>query len=134
MVVLTILLMWAYPYSLMGAVSPQFIIEAPESLEPLATHLKDMNPKPLQGMMDLMGLEQPGAPIRVILAPDRSPSAQQVPPWVSGYALGHASTIVLLTDRVRNYPNNSLKEVFFHEVGHILTHRASGAQPLPRWF
>jgi hypothetical protein len=118
----------------MGAVSPQFIIEAPESLEPLAAHLKEINPQSLQRMMDLMGLEHPGPPIRVLLAPNGSPLAQKAPEWMSGYALSHASTIVLLTDRVLTYPNNSLNDVFLHEIGHILAHRAAGEHPLPRWF
>jgi hypothetical protein len=117
----------------MGAVSPQFIIEAPESLEPLAAHLKEINPQSLQRMMDFMGLEHPGPPIRVILAPNGSHLAQETPVW-SGYALSHASTIVLLTDRTLTYPNDSLNEVFLHEIAHILAHRAAGEQPLPRWF
>jgi hypothetical protein len=131
---LTIILMFSHPQLLMGAVSPQFIIEAPESLEPLAAHLKEINPQALQRMMDLMGLEHPGPPIRVILTPNGSPLAQETPGWISGYALSHASTIVLLTDRVMTYPNDSLNDVFLHEIGHILAHRAAGEQPLPRWF
>ena len=131
---LTIILMVSHPQLLMGAVSPQFIIEAPESLEPLAAHLKEINPQTLQRMMDLMGLEHPGPSIRVILAPNGSPLAQEAPEWMSGYALSQASTIVLLTDRVLTYPNDSLNDVFLHEIGHILAHRAAGEQPLPRWF
>ena len=131
---LTIILMIDHPQSLMAAVSPQFIIEAPKSLEPLADHLKEINPQTLQRMMDLMGLEHPGPSIRVILAPNGSPLAQEAPEWMSGYALSQASTIVLLTDRVLTYPNDSLNDVFLHEIGHILAHRAAGEQPLPRWF
>jgi len=85
-------------------------------------------------MMDFMGLEHPGPPIRVILAPNGSHLAQEAPEWMSGYALSHASTIVLLTDRTLTYPNNSLNDVFLHEIAHILAHRAAGEQPLPRWF
>ncbi|GJL59841.1 MAG: hypothetical protein NPIRA03_26980 [Nitrospirales bacterium] len=117
-----------------GAASPQFIIETPESLEPLAAHLKDSNPQALQRMLDFMGLEHPGLPIRVILAPKESSLAQEAPKWVSGYAVSQTSTIVLLTDRSLTYPNDSLNEVFLHEISHILAHRAAGGQPLPRWF
>ena len=131
---LTIILMISHPQLLMGAVSLQFIIEAPESLEPLAAHLKEINPQSLQRMMDFMGLEHPGPPIRVILAPNGTLLAQEAPEWIAGYALSHASTIVLLTDRGLTYPNNSLNEVFLHEIGQILAHRAAGEQPLPRWF
>jgi len=133
-ILVTIIMMMTHPKLLMGAGSPQFIIEAPESLEPLAAHLKEIHPKILQRMMDLMGLEQPGPPIRLILAPNESPLAQDAPAWMSGYALGHASTIVLFTDRTLTYPNDSLNDVFLHEIGHILAHRAAGEQPLPRWF
>ncbi len=131
---LTIIVMMAHPRLLMGAASPQFIMEAPESLEPLAAQLKEINPQSLQRMMDFMGLEHPGPPIRVILAPNGSPLAQEAPAWMSGYAVSGASTIVLLTDRSLTYPNNSLHDVFLHEIGHILAHRAAGEQPLPRWF
>ena len=131
---MTIILLIAHPQLLMGAATPQFIFEAPEALEPLVTHLKEINPASFQSTMDFMGLQHPGPPIRVILAPNDSPPAQHAPDWMSGYALSHVSTIVLLTDRVLTYPNNSLKDVFFHEVGHILAHRAAGALPLPRWF
>ena len=134
LVFLIIILMMAHPRPLMGAVSPQFNIEAPESLEPLAAHLKEISPQSLQRTMDFMGLKHPGSPIRVILAPNGSPLAQEAPEWMSGYAVSHASTIVLLTDRALNYPNDSLNDVFLHEIAHILAHRAAGEQPLPRWF
>jgi len=134
LILVTIIVMVAHSQRLMAAVSPQFIIEAHESLEPLAAHLKKVNPQALQRIMDLMGLEQPGPPIRVILAPDGSPLAQEAPTWMSGYALGHASTIVLFTDRTLTYPNHSLSDVFIHEIAHILAHRAAGGHPLPRWF
>jgi len=130
LILVTIIVMMAHSQQLMGAVSPQFIIEAPESLEPLAAHLKEVNPQALQRILDLMGLEEPGPPIRVILAPNESPLAQEAPTWMSGYALGHASTIVLFTDRSLTYPNDSLNDVFLHEITHILTHRAAGGQPV----
>lgn len=131
---LTIIVVLVHPQHLMGAASPQFIIEAPESLEPVAARLQDINPNALLRLMDFMGLEHPGPPIQVILAPNGSPLAQEAPAWMSGYAVGGASTIVLLTDRSLSYPNDSLHDVFLHEIGHILAHRAAGEQPLPRWF
>ena len=104
MVFITFILLIAQPPPLLGAVSLQFIIEAQESLEPLATHLKEINPQSLQRMMDFMGLEHPGPPIRVILAPNGSLLEQEAPEWMSGYALSHASTIVLLMPIVSQYP------------------------------
>ena len=123
-----------YPQPLMGNISPQFMFEVPEALGPSVARLKEITPQSIQRTMDFLGLNDPGPPIQVILAPNDSPPAQHAPEWMSGYAQGQTSTIVLLTDRVLTYPNNSLKDVFLHEVSHILTHRAAGGQPLPRWF
>lgn len=122
------------PPVLLGAVSPQFIFEAPEALEPLVVRLKETNPASLQHVVDIMGLQQSGPPIRVILAPNESPLAQEAPEWMSGYAIGQDSTMVLFSDRTSFYPNDSLHKVFLHEMAHILAHRAAGGQPLPRWF
>ncbi len=119
---------------LLASDSPQFIFEAPESLAPLASHLESTNPDSLQRIMGLVGLEHPGPAIRVILAPNDSQPARDAPAWMSGYALSQTSTIVLLTDRVLTYPNDSLNDVFLHEIGHILAHRAAGGNSLPRWF
>ncbi|MDA0738885.1 MAG: hypothetical protein O2999_10675 [Nitrospirae bacterium] len=110
------------------------MFESPESLKPLAQRLQQVDPNQYQTIMDLVGLEQPGSPIRVILAPNESDLAKRVPDWVVGYALGEASTVVLLTDRVANYPYDSLEGVLLHEIGHILTHRAAGGHDVPRWF
>ncbi len=131
---LIFMLLISQPSLLLATTSPQFIFEAPKSLEPLAAHLADTNPGSLQHIMDLVGLEHPGPTIRVILAPNDSPPAKDAPAWMSGYAQSQASTIVLLTDRVLTYPNDSLNDVFLHEIGHILTHRAAGGFSLPRWF
>jgi hypothetical protein len=128
------ILMIALPQPLLGAVSPQFIFEAPKPLEPLVNRLHAIHPSSLQRMIDFYGLEHFGSPIRVILAPNGSPAALETPQWMSGYALSDASIIVLLTDQVLTYPNDSLTDVFLHEIGHILAHRAAGKQPLPRWF
>ena len=131
---MTTLLMMTHPRPLLGSATPQFLIEAPAPLESVAAHLQEINPASLQRIIDLMGLKHPGPPIRVVLAPNDSPPAQGTPEWMSGYALSDTSTIVLLTDRAMTYPNDSLNDVFLHEIGHILAHRAAGGQPLPRWF
>ena len=130
----TFILLIAQSPQLFGAVSPQFLFEAPESLQPTSDRLQEINLASFQHIMDLMGLEHPGPPIRVILAPNDSPPAKDAPEWMAGYALSHTATIVLLTDRRLTYPNDSLNDVFLHEIGHVLAHRAAGGQPLPRWF
>ncbi len=131
---LTVILMIMNPHTLFGSITPEFIFEAPDALQPVAKRLQATNSLAFQRIMNLLGIEHPGPPIHVVLAPEDSPLAQEAPQWMSGYALGHASIIVLLTGRSLGYPNDSLKQVFLHEVGHILTHRAAGGQPLPRWF
>ena len=122
------------PQSLLAALPPRLHFESPEDLQPLVQRLQQVDSHQFLAIMDLVGLQKPGAPIRVILAPDESDLAQQVPEWIVGYAVGQASTIVLLTDRVANYPYDSLEGVLFHEIGHILTHRAAGGYDVPRWF
>ena len=122
------------PQWLWANAPPQLVFESTERLQPLVHRLKRVNPKQFLATMDLVGLQHPGPPIRVILAADESDLAQKVPPWIVGYAMGQASTIVLLPDRVGNYPYDSLEEVLLHELGHILTHRAADGRPVPRWF
>ncbi|HEY9419961.1 MAG TPA: hypothetical protein VIW92_00970 [Thermoanaerobaculia bacterium] len=113
---------------------PRLEIEAPASLEPTARRLREMNPGEIESAMRLVGLEEPGPPIRVILAPEGSEAAERVPPWVSGYAFGETGVIVLLPQRVPAYPDSSLEDLLRHEAAHVLVARASGGRPLPRWF
>lgn len=89
-------------------------------------------------VMELVGLDAPGPDIRVLLAPESSPSARAMPAWVSGYTDGVTSdvgsVVVLLAERTPSYPDGGLEEVLAHEVAHVLIHRASGGRPVPRWF
>ncbi len=114
--------------------SPIITLEAPSALQPLIPGLRESTQKHINSLVELMGLDHPGPPIRVILAPNASELAQKTPEWISGYALGKSSTIVLFPDRVTSYPYHSLQEVLLHELGHIFIHRASGGYPVPRWF
>lgn len=126
------LLFWT---ELAGAAEiPRLEVEAPAALEPTARRLRALNPGQIESAMRLVGLEEPGPPIRVILAPEGSEAAERVPPWVSGYAFGEMGVIVLLPQRVPSYPDSSLDDLLRHEVAHILVARASGGRPLPRWF
>jgi hypothetical protein len=83
---------------------------------------------------ELVGLDAPGPDIRVVLAPESSPLARNVPAWVSGYTDGISNVVVLLAERTPSYPDGGLEEVLAHEVTHVLIHRASGGRPVPRWF
>ena len=53
--------------------------------------------------MELLGLDEPGPDIRVVLAPESSPFATSMPAWVSGYTDGltsdAGSVVVILAER-----------------------------------
>ena len=109
-------------------------MEAPEDMRPLVRRLRELDASRVQLAMELTGLEQSGPPIRVILAPEGSPLAGRVPPWVAGYAAGEAGVIVLLAERVPSYPYGSIESVLSHELAHVLVARAAHGRPVPRWF
>ncbi len=122
------------PPVLCATAPPVLQFESAEGLEPIAERLQKIDSNQYRVIMDLVGLQQPGPPIRVILVSNESDLAKRVPAWFVGYAIGESSTVVLLTDRVANYPYDSLEGVLLHEIGHILTFRAAGGRDVPRWF
>jgi hypothetical protein len=113
---------------------PRLIVEAPPELEPAARRVRAFPPAELESAMSLVGLAEPGPPIRVILAAEGSGTALAVPPWVAGYAYSDRGIVVLMPSRTPAYPDASLEDLLRHEVAHVLIARASGNQPLPRWF
>ncbi|HVO52241.1 MAG TPA: hypothetical protein VMV60_14705 [Thermoanaerobaculia bacterium] len=88
--------------------------------------------------MDLVGLDAPGPEIHVVLAPESSPLAREMPAWVTGYTDGvttsEGSVVVILAERTPSYPDGGLEEVLAHEVAHVLIRRAAGGRRVPRWF
>jgi hypothetical protein len=114
--------------------APELKVEAPMSLQPLAQRLRAADPARLESSMHLVGLEDPGSPIQVVLAPEGSELARVAPPWISGYAIGTMGSIVLLPARLPSYPDSSLEELLHHEVAHVLIARAAGGRRVPRWF
>src|SRR5215212_4829559 len=121
-------------FSALFATPPRLAVEAPPELEPEARRVRAFPPAELLSAQRLVGLEDPGPPIRVILAPEGSGTALAVPPWVSGYAYSDRGIVVLLPSRTPAYPDASLEDLLRHEVAHVLIARASGNRPLPRWF
>jgi len=113
---------------------PHLVVEPLPGAAPAGERLRAMDPAQLLPTMRLVGLTQPGPPIRVIVAPEGSGPAKLVPPWISGYALSDKGLIVVMPQRVPNYPDSSLEDLLRHEVAHVLIARASGDRPLPRWF
>ncbi|MEE2775283.1 MAG: hypothetical protein VYE73_00725 [Acidobacteriota bacterium] len=107
--------------------------ETSPGLEGLSEQLAEMDPESLDRVVRLVGLENPGGPIRVVLADERTEAARSAPRWVSGYALSRESVVVLLPERILSYPHGSLEEVLRHELAHVLIARAAGQRPVPRW-
>lgn len=116
------------------AAPPRLEVEAPESLAPVAARVRAVDPERLAVAARLVGLEDPGPPIRVVLAREGSDLARGVPPWVAGYAWAEPGVVVLLPARSPSYPDASFSDLLAHEVAHVLIGRASGHRPLPRWF
>jgi len=113
---------------------PELRIEAPDSLALAAARVRSFDRTRLVSAMRLVGLEAPGPPIRVILAPEGSDAARTAPEWATGYAYGQAGIVVMIPSRTYAYPYGSLEALLHHEVAHVLIARAAGGHPVPRWF
>jgi len=113
--------------------APGLIVEAPAELAAYARRLEDFDERRLTGAMRLAGLDEPGAPIRVVLVPEGAETARRAPPWVAGYAVGAAGPVVLFPARANAYPYDSFEELVQHEVAHVLVERAARGAPVPRW-
>jgi hypothetical protein len=113
---------------------PLLEVEAPPELAALAGRIHDQDPQRLEATMGLLGLVQPGEPIRVILAAEGSTVAKSTPTWVSGFAYGSLGVVVLFPDRTPAYPDTSFDELLFHELSHVLAARAAAGHSIPRWF
>lgn len=88
----------------------------------------------LVSIMRLVGLDEAGEPITVVLAPEDSETAREAPSWIAGFAVARSSTVVLFPARSPVYPHESLESVLDHEIAHVLIARAAGGRAIPRWF
>jgi hypothetical protein len=125
---------WAPPQAPAAPPGPWLVVEAPAALGGAAARVRAVPPRAFAVVMRLMGLDDPGPPIRVRLEPEGSRLARAVPPWISGFALERAGVVVLFPGRTPSYPDSSLDDLLRHEVAHVLASRAAGGTPLPRWF
>jgi hypothetical protein len=114
--------------------APELVVEAPARLAAAARRVEALDRERLWTAVELAGLDDPGPPIRIVLAPEGSPEARAVRNWVAGYARGAAGPIVIFPERTPTYPDGSLEELVHHEVAHVLIARAARGRPLPRWF
>jgi len=114
--------------------APRLIVEGPPALSSTTDRLQQFDISRIQSIMNLVGINHLREPIRVIVAPEQSEWARQVPMWVSGYAISQQHLIVILPERVVGYPYDSLESLFAHEIAHIVIGQAAGGQSVPRWF
>ena len=113
---------------------PQLRISAPPELIPIQKTLEAIDPVRYADIAQTVGLADTGPPIQVVLAPETSEVAREVPSWVAGFASTPEDMIVLFPARTPGYPNGSLEDVLRHEVAHVWIGRASAERPIPRWF
>ena len=96
--------------------------------------LRRLDREELIAIVQLVGLQDPGPPIHVVLAPEDSELARATSSWIAGFAQGASGTVVLFPSRSLRYPHDSLEAVLRHEVAHILIARAADGRAVPRWF
>jgi hypothetical protein len=113
---------------------PDLLIETPAEFAAARERVESFDRERLSGVMRLVGLTDPGPPIRVFLASEDSKLARQVPSFIAGFAAGAEGLVVLFPSRSPAYPDDTLEDVLHHEVAHVLITRASGGRPLPTWF
>lgn len=121
-------------HTALAQIAPTLEIESPPELAAARTRIEGYDPRPLSSLVRGVGLDEPGPPIRVVLAVNGSRWAQMVPPWAAGFAVGESGLIVLFPDRSQRYPHDTLEDVLRHEVAHVLISRAAHGRPVPRWF
>lgn len=118
----------------LGLPAPRLEIDAPPALAAARARLEAFDPMPLVGVARLVGLNESGPAIRVVLATESSSWARQVSRWTAGFAFADTETVVLFPARAPAYPHDTLEDVLRHEVAHVLIARAAGGRPVPPWF
>ena len=129
---LAVVLALAGPGAAAAQEPPRLEWRAPEALAPQAERLAKFNAARLLAVMRLVGLEEAGPPIPVLLVPEDDAVAQQTPVWVAGFA--SRGGVVLFPARTPSYPHESIEQVLQHEVAHVLIARAADGRRVPRWF
>jgi len=114
--------------------APRLLIEGAEASPEYAARIEGLDPRRLTVAMQLLGLEEPGEEILLVLAGEDTLAAKSAPAWISGYAFSDRDVAVLLPARTPSYPDSTFEELVLHEVGHILVFRAVGGGEIPRWF
>ena len=113
---------------------PALVIDAPAELLSSRSRLESFDRASLAGIVRMVGLDDPGPPMHIILAGEDSAAASRVSASTAGYAISSESLIVLFPARSPAYPHDTLEDVLRHEVAHVLISRAAAGRPVPRWF
>jgi hypothetical protein len=107
-------------------------VAAPDSLEPAARRIRNVDAQPIAEALQHAGLELPTR-VHVTLVSRDDRGARNIPAWFAGFA-SDVSDIVIFPDRVGSYPYDSLESVMRHELVHLALTARAGRRPLPRWF
>lgn len=118
----------------LSAAPVQLEVQAGQGMEAIAEGIRNGDPARFDVLLEMVGLEDAGAPILVLVAPESSRLAQRTPTWISGYAVSEESFIVVFPARATEYPIDGMEELLRHEIAHVLIHRAAGGREVPRWF
>ena len=113
---------------------PELVVEAQAAAQGDVARLRRFDTSRLRETVRLVGLDDPGPPITVVVAAEDSELGRHTPHWIAGFAHPPGHTVVLFPARSLQYPHDSLEEVLHHEIAHVLIDRAAGGAPLPRWF
>jgi hypothetical protein len=114
--------------------TPRLLVDGAQVSPRHAARIRDLDPERLAVAMRLLGLQEAGDPIRLVLAPEDSLVARSAPPWIAGYAFSDRGAAVLFPARTPAYPDSTFEELVLHEVGHILVYRAADGREVPLWF
>lgn len=127
------LLLFVSPGARQPPESLQLQLEAPPELAAVRMRLEAL-PDGSFADIEQFDASNPEPPIHVVLVPETSELARRVSQWISGFAVGESSLVVLFPARAPGYPDETLEDVLRHEVAHVLMWRATGGRPVPRWF
>ncbi|MGK2856777.1 MAG: peptidase MA family metallohydrolase [Thermoanaerobaculia bacterium] len=109
-------------------------VRAGDGMEGIARGIRAADPQRFDTVMNLVGVEDAGPPILVLVAPESSELARKTPAWISGYAVPAEDFVVVFPQRAARYPIDGMEELLRHEVAHVLIERAAGGGEIPRWF
>ena len=65
--------------------APRLLIEGAEASPEYAARIEGLDPRRLTVVMQLLGLEEPGEEILLVLAGEDTLAAKSAPAWISGH-------------------------------------------------